>query len=723
MKEKLSGINYQKDSAGIVVLTLDLDGPVNMMNAQYCHEISDALSQLEAEENLSGVVITSAKATFFAGADLSAFASVRKEEEYQRFRVIEDAIKAPLRRLEKLQVPVVSAINGSALGGGLEICLACNYRLLINSNKALVGLPEVNLGLLPGGGGIVRAIHMLGVEKALPLLLEGKQLKPAQALKAGFVDELVENVDSLLDVAKAWIRNNPNRFVQPWDVKNHAIPGGDVNNAYVVQLLSNTRTLIKQKTRGLLPAPLRILDVVYDVISASFDIALTEESKGFAHLITTPQAKNIIASSFFQMNSIRGGISRPKNYPYSKIKKVGVIGAGMMGQGIAYASAVVGIEVVLKDIDLDVAEKGKAYSTTLFNKQIKHGLKSEIDKAKALDLIKTTDDYADLKGCDLIIEAVCENLALKTKITQDAEKYLSKDCIFGSNTSTLPITTLAKASGNPENFIGVHFFSPVNKMPLVEIICGNKTSEKTLAKAFDYACQIRKTAIVVRDSVGFFTSRVFGTYTDEGARLLVEGVDPLLIDAMGKSIGMPVGPLAVQDEVSQELTRKIAETHRYMGLYVSSVDNSYCTDLSEKMISKFGRGGRYHGGGYYEYPPDGEKFIWPKLYELFYKPELSMCENDIKERLLFRQVLESLKCLQEGVLCSVADGNIGSMLGIGAPLWTGGFIQFVNTYEYKEHTGLKAFTQRCHELNKLYGERFTVPTILLDKQNANETFV
>ncbi|MBR9909197.1 MAG: 3-hydroxyacyl-CoA dehydrogenase [Gammaproteobacteria bacterium] len=722
MSETIHGFIYHKDADGIVTITMDMDGPVNAMNEQFRLAMGEIPARLEAEEGLTGVVIASAKKTFFAGGDLKELSSVPKGGEEEQFRTIEDRIKAPLRRLEKLPVPVVAAINGAAMGGGLEICLAANHRVIWNSPKVMVALPEVTLGLLPGGGGIVRSIHMLGLEKALPLLLEGTRLGPTKAVEVGLADQLVDSLDDLVPVAKAWIKANPDAWAQPWDIKGHKIPGGDVWNPAITGLLSVAPAMTFKKTRGLLPAPERILAVAGDTMAVDFDTACRIESRGLAYLITTKEAKNIITSGFFQMNSINSGASRPQGIAPGKVKKVGVLGAGMMGQGIAYSSALAGIEVVLKDISLEAAEKGKAYSAGLLDKQIKRGRKTEADKNQLLGRIKASADYADLQGCDLIIEAVFEDIELKASVTRAAEPLLAAGGVFGSNTSTLPITQLAEASAKPENFIGVHFFSPVDKMPLVEIICGEKTSAETLAKAFDYARQIKKTAIVVNDSLGFYTSRVFGTYMDEGARLLQEGLDPVLIDAMGKQVGMPVGPLTVQDEVSQELSRKAAETHRAMGVFGSKGDLSVNIKMAELLVNEYGRGGRYHGGGYYEYPADGDKYVWPKLNELFYKPEVALPQQDIKDRILLRQVIESLKCLQEGVLRSVADGNVGSLLGIGAPTWSGGFLQVVNTWEHGDQIGLEAFAARAKELEERYGERFALPAIVAEKIANGATF-
>lgn len=711
----MSEFNYEKDADGIVTITMDMAGPVNTMNAKYRELMTGSLEKLENEKDLKGVVITSGKETFFAGGDLKELYGIQKGEEQALLDMIEN-LKGPLRRLEKLPVPVVAAINGAALGGGFEICLACNYRVIANKSSALVGLPEVTLGLLPGAGGVVRMINIIGFEKAMPYLLEGKKLKPAEAIEAGLVNELVEDEADLVVRAKVWIKGNQGQHQQPWDIKGHKIPGGNVNHPRVIQGLQIAPAMLYKKTRGLMPAPERILAVAADALRLDFDTAFRIESRGLAYLVTTPEAKNIINSLFFQLNGINSGWSRPKAPEKSKVRKVGILGAGMMGQGIAYVSAMVGIEAVLKDISQEAAEKGKAYSEKLLAKRVAKGRMTEEQKEDVLGLIKPTAKNEDLEGCDLIVEAVFENIGLKAKVTAETEPFLAENGIYSSNTSTLPITQLAEASEKPENFIGIHFFSPVDKMPLVEIIAGEKTSDETLARAFDYARQIKKTPIVVNDSLGFFTSRVFGTFMDEGTRLLEEGLSPILIDRMGQQVGMPVGPLTVQDEVSLELVRKGAETHREMGVYGSKYDVDSATRVAELMIQEFRRGGRYHGGGFYEYPADGDKQVWSELKELFYKEHVSLPEQDIKDRILFRQIIESVKCLQEGVLRSVADGNIGSIFGIGAPVHTGGFLQFINTY------GVQRFVDRAKELASLYGDRFEPPALLLEKANSGESF-
>ncbi|MBT8152201.1 MAG: enoyl-CoA hydratase/isomerase family protein [Gammaproteobacteria bacterium] len=712
----MSVFNYEKDSDGIVTITMDMNGPVNSMSDEYLPALCESTQKLQGESGLSGVIFASAKKTFFAGADLERMLQLKPEQAEAMFHEVE-AIKAEFRKLEKLPVPVVAAINGAALGGGFEICLACNHRIAWNHRSVQLGLPEVGLGLLPGGGGVVRMTNMLGIEKALPNLLEGKKLTPEKALQAGWINELVDKLEDLVPKAKAWILANKGdeaAATQPWDVKGFKIPGGKINSPKNAQLASAAPAMLYKQTRGLLPAPVKILDCAYQAAMVDFDTALRVESRALAELAVSPQAKNMIKAFFFDLGKVNGGASRPKEIEKTPTRKVGILGAGMMGQGIAYVSAMAGIEVVLKDMSQEAADKGKAYSKKLLDKRVSRGRMDEAKARDVLGLIKATDNDKDLQGCDLIIEAVFENMALKHKIVKETEQYLSDDGFWGSNTSTLPITQLAEGSNKPENFIGIHFFSPVDKMPLIEIICGEKTSDAALAKAFDYAQQIRKVPIVVNDSLGFFTSRTFGTYLDEGGRILTEGFHPVKLDNLGKAIGMPVGPLAVQDETSLELTRKAMETWREMGVEDKWGEAGNTRRIIKDMIIDNGRGGRAHGGGYYDYPEGGEKTIWPGLFDLYYNENNALDDADVKDRLLFRQVIEALKCLETNVLRSVADGNIGSIMGIGAPAWTGGFLQFPNTY------GLQNFVDRCAELENKFGERFACPQIVKDKLAANE---
>ena len=714
----MSVFKYEKDQDGIVTVTMDMSGPVNAMNAEYHAAMRETITKLTAETDLTGVVLASAKKVFFAGGDLNDLVTVSPETANEFFAGAQ-AMKADLRKLEQLAVPVVAAINGAALGGGYEICLCCNHRIAFNHKSVQLGLPECSLGLFPGGGGVVRLTKLLGVEKALPFILESKRLVPEKALAAGMIDQLVDSLDELVPASKAWImanKNDPNAAVQPWDQKGFRIPGGPINSPKNAQMALIGPTMLHQKSHGLMPNLIAVMDVAFQASVMDLDTALRVEGREFTKVATSPVAKNMITTFFFQLNQINSGASRPKNVEKNLTRKVGILGAGMMGQGIAYVSAMSGIEVVLKDMTQEAADKGKAYSEMLLAKRVKRGQMNEEKAAKVLSLIKPTAENDDLEGCDLIIEAVFESIDLKNEIAASTEKYLSKDGFWGSNTSTLPITKLAEASAKPENFVGIHFFSPVDKMPLVEIIMGEKTSDEALAKAFDFTQQIRKTPIVVNDSLGFFTSRTFGTYLDEGAQLLVEGVHPIRIDNLGRSIGMPVGPLQIQDETSLELSRKVAQTWKEMGVEDKFSDGTVMRRIVKDMVIDNGRGGRHHGGGYYEYHEDGSKTIWPGLFDLYYDEAVSIPEQDIQDRLMFRSVIESLKCLETGVLRSVADANIGSIMGIGAPPHTGGYIQFVNTY------GFENFIARCDELSAKYGERFNCPEIVKEHAKSGELF-
>jgi len=700
--------NYEKDNQGIVTVTMDMSGPVNAINAEYNDAMDETVQRLESEEGLTGVIFASAKKVFFAGADLNEFVLMDESGSEELFANGE-FIKGHFRRLEKLPVPVVAAINGAALGGGYELSLACNHRIAFNHKSVQIGLPECAIGVYPAGGGVVRLTKLIGVEKALDIILKSQRLTPEKALAGGLINEVVESMDDLLPRAKAWISENADNkeaTAQPWDRKGYKVPGGAINSPRNAQFAAMAPTMLHKQTRGLMPQMTAAMDIAFQSTVLDIDTMLRVEGREFIKVVTGPVAKNMITAFFFQLNKINGGASRPSGVEKNPTRKLGILGAGMMGQGIAYVAARSGIEVILKDMTQEAADKGKSYSEGLVAKAVKRGKMFQSQADSLLGLITPTSKDEDLQGCDLIIEAVFENIELKNKIIGNTEKYLSDDGFWGSNTSTLPITELAKAASKPANFVGIHFFSPVDKMPLIEIIVGDKTSDEALAKAFDFTQQIRKTPIVVNDSLGFFTSRTFGTYLDEGLQLLTEGVHPVKIDNMGKAIGMPVGPLQVGDETSLELARKAGETWAAMGVEDKWSDGTVTRRVIKDMIDGHGRGGRHHGGGYYEYHADGSKNIWPGLYDLYYKEDTHVPDEDVKDRLMFRQVIEALKCLQSGVLRSVADGNIGSIMGIGAPAHTGGLIQYVNTY------GFDKFIARCDELAATYGDRFECPEIV-----------
>ena len=710
---KQTGFIYEKDADGIVTITMDMPNQsVNCMNDEYLEYMSETLAQLKKDEpNIKGVIIASAKSTFFAGGDINKILEDKREQDWDKAFAFNLQLKEQLNELEAMSVPVVAAINGAAMGGGLEICLACNYRIAIDSPKVSVGLPEVSLGLLPAAGGIVRTVRMLGLQAAFPILVEGKKFKAKQAEKIGLINELAADQTEMLAKAKAWILANAGA-VQPWLQKGYKIPGGDASKPNNAMMLGAAPANLYQKTRGLLPAPKAILAVMAESTLAGYQAAMLIESRYFSELLQSPESTSLIKTLYFQLNEIAAGASRPK-LDNNKIAKVGVLGAGMMGRGIAYASAICGIDVVLKDISVENAEQGKSYTKQLLDKAIARGRKTEEERDAILARIHPTAANEDLADCDLIIEAVFENLELKLELTKDVEQHLKPNCIWGSNTSTLPITKLAEGFRSPSKFIGVHFFSPVDKMNLVEIICGEDTSDETLAYVYDYVRQIRKNPIVVNDARGFYTSRVFGCFVDEGLHMLTEGVDPIVLENAAKQVGMPVGPLTIMDEVEIELMKKVAITNQELDTALG--DNFEATHSKLQNIAiemcEIGRTGRGAGKGWYDYN-DGQKTIWSGIKEK-YGSDNDMPFEDIKDRLMFRQVVETLDCINRDVLLSSRDANIGSIFGWGFPVHTGGTVQFVEWFG-----GLDKFETRRKELEAKYGERFSLPNsidALLDK--------
>ena len=635
-------INYVKDEQNIVTLTLDRPGrSANVINAEFGAALENVLQRLTAESNLTGLIITSAKKTFMAGGDLEWLYAATDAAEI--FRSAE-ALKAGFRQLETLGVPVVAAINGTALGGGLELALACHYRVLLNNPRIKIGFPEVTLGLLPGGGGVTRLPRIIGLQAAFPLLTEGTQLAPDAAKAAGLVDALADDSEDLFKRARAWIAANPDA-AQPWDKPGFRIPGGDPRKPHVGQMLSVAPAMIKKRTYGNYPAPEAILSTMAEGTVVDFETASRIESRYFAQLATGQVAKNMINAFWFHLNQINAGASRPQDIPPQETRKVGVLGAGMMGHGIAYVTAVAGMDVVLKDVTLEQAEAGKAKVAALLEKRVSKGKLSVTRRDEAMGRVQTTADAADLAGCDLIIEAVFEDRELKAAVTQEAEAVLPETAVFASNTSTLPITGLAAQSRRPQNFIGLHFFSPVEKMKLVEIITGQDTSPETLAKAFDYVRKIRKTPIVVNDSRGFYTSRVFATYVKEGLALLGEGQHPRGIESAGMQAGMPVGPLALSDEVSLGLMLYIREQTKKDLLAEGKAAPSHPSDVVlDVMTGEFGRFGKAHGAGFYNYPKGGKKHLWPELQTIFPPQGEALCQTEMIERLMFIQALEAVRC-------------------------------------------------------------------------------
>lgn len=703
----MSAIQFEKNADNIVVLTLDSPHQsANTMNADFRDALTETVEKLKADDNIAGIIFRSNKKTFFAGGDLDELIQATPEHAAEFFNMIED-MKAKLRYIETRGIPVVAALNGTALGGGWELALCCHQRIALNDAKAKFGLPEVTLGLLPGGGGIVRMVRLLGLQNAFPLLMEGKQLGVEKARSLGLIHDTAGSEQELLDKAIAWVKANP-KSMQPFDVKGYKIPGGTPSSPAVAQMLAIAPAMLRDKTKGCYPAPEAIMAAAVEGAQVDVDTALTIESRYFTYLATGQISKNMIGTFWHGLNAIKSGASRPKDIAKWQATKVGILGAGMMGAGIGYATASKGIAVVLKDVSIEAAEKGKAYSQKLLDKKVSHGHLTTEKRDQVLALIQTTADAADLQGCDLIIEAVFENPELKAKVTQEAENYLVDAALMASNTSTLPITELAQASKNEQNFIGLHFFSPVDKMQLVEIIKGKNTSNETLAKAYDFVQHIGKTPIVVNDSRGFFTSRVFGTFVQEGLRLLAEGVHPAKIEMAALKAGMPVGPLAIQDEVSLTLSEHVAnETRKALQAEGKDLPRSAADDVIHSMIHEFSRKGKSAGAGFYDYPEGGKKQLWDGLKK--WQQDTDISEQEMIDRFLFVQSLDTLRCLEEGVLESTVDGNVGSIFGIGFAPWTGGALQFLNQY------GLEKALLRANTLEAKYGARFKVPQLLKDK--------
>ncbi|MDO4579261.1 MAG: 3-hydroxyacyl-CoA dehydrogenase NAD-binding domain-containing protein [Acinetobacter sp.] len=708
----MSAIQFEKNADNIVILTLDSPNQsANTMNADFRAALAETVEKLKADEQIAGIIFRSAKKTFFAGGDLDELIQAQPEQASDFFQMVE-GMKAQLRYIETRGIPVVAALNGTALGGGWELALGCHHRIALNDPKTRFGLPEVTLGLLPGGGGIVRMVRLLGLQTAFPFLIEGKQFGVEKALSLGLIHDTADSADEMLQKAINWIQAHP-KSQQPFDVKGYKIPGGDPKHPAVAQMLAIAPAILRDKTKGCYPAPEAIMSAAVEGAQVDVDTALTIESRYFTYLATGQVSKNMIGTFWHGLNAIKSGASRPQDIPQWQAKKVGILGAGMMGAGIAYAAAIKGIAVILKDVAIENAEKGKAYSQKLLDKKVAQGRMTAEKRDQILARLTPTASTADLAGCDLIIEAVFENQQLKAQVTQEAEGYLAADGVMASNTSTLPISGLAQAAKDQSRFIGLHFFSPVDKMQLVEIIKGQNTNRETVAKAYDFVQQIGKTPIVVNDSRGFFTSRVFGTFVQEGLRMLAEGIHPAKIEMAALKAGMPVGPLAIQDEVSLTLSEHVAaETRKALQAEGKERPRSGADEVIETMIHQFNRKGKAAGAGFYDYPEGGKKSLWEGLS--YWKKEQTVDEQELIDRFLFVQSLDTLRCLEEGVLESVVDGNVGSIFGIGFAPWTGGALQFLNQY------GLKDALNRAQALEQRYAERFAPPQLLKDKVAQGE---
>ncbi len=700
------------DSDGIALLMIDVQGrPMNVVTPEFMQELTAAIQQIASDAAIKGAVITSNKADFMAGADLKwLLASHAKVTDAKSAMAFAWPLNELFRKLETCGKPVAAAVNGTALGGGLELALACHYRVAADNPHARIGLPEVLVGLLPGAGGTQRLPRLIGIYDALMLIVEGTHLNVQEALAKKIFHKVVP-ADQLVATARQWILDGGSA-VQPWDAKGFKVPGGAGGmDARSVQTFMGGTALVSKRTQHNYPAPIAIMSAVYEGTQVPLETGLKIESRYLSTLLLSPVTRNMIRTMFVNKGAAEKGARRPSGIPPSKVATLGILGAGMMGAGIAYISARAGMQVKLLDTTLEKAEQGKQYSAKLVAKDVERGRSTPAKGAELLARIQPVTAYQDLAGCELVVEAVFEDRAVKADVTKKTESVLANTAVFASNTSTLPITGLAEASVRPANFIGVHFFSPAEKMPLVEIIIGKQSSPETLARAVDYVIQLKKTPIVVNDSRGFYTSRVFATFTNEGMTLLGEGVSPALIENVAKQAGMPVGPLAVLDEVTLELVYHVTQqTQKDLG---TDYRETSSWPVVRKMVEVLNRQGKRHGQGFYEYPAEARKHLWAGLAEHFPLAKTQPEAAEVRKRLLYIQALETARCMEEGVLSDAADGDLGSILGWGFPPWTGGTLSFIDTL------GTKTFVAECQRLAKAYGPRFA-PSAWLEKRAASE---
>ena len=722
-------LNVDVDSDGIALVTIDVPGKsMNVWDADLMQDFANWVDAFLADENVKGAVITSGKASgFLAGADLNMLGSggvggapTSKKEQFESaftlnsvFRKLETGgqpVKA-LQKGEAFAKPVAAAVNGLALGGGLEIVLACHHRVVADNPKIQLGVPEVQVGLLPGAGGTQRLPRLAGLQNAAMLATQGKPIDPATAKAQGIVQEVVP-ADQVVAKAKEWVKANP-KAAQPWDKKGFKFPGGGgAMDPRAVQFFIGANAMAQKETNHNYPAIQYILSCLYEGSIVPMDTAIRIESKYFLKLLSSAQTRNMIRTLFINKQAAEKGEQRPKDVPASELKKVGVLGAGMMGAGIAYVTAKGGAEVVLLDRDLEYAQKGKGYSEKIVEKGVSRGKVTKEKGDELLARITPTTDYDDLKDVDLIIEAVFEDPDVKADVIKRTEAVIGKDVIFASNTSTLPITGLAKHSERPDQFIGIHFFSPVDKMPLVEIIPGEKSGDKALATALDYVRLIKKTPIVVKDTRGFYTNRVVPPYLNEAMLMVAEGIKPALIENAAKSLGMPVGPLALTDETSLELGLRIMNsTKKELG---KDYKPSGVEDLLVKMVEDLGRKGRKSGGGFYEYPEGGKKHLWQGLSEYFPVSKDQPSLEETKERLLYAQLIPASQCYAEGIVHDPQSADLGAIFGWGFAPWTGGPMSHIDTI------GVDAFVRKAESLAQKYGARFNPPEKFRDMAKAGD---
>nr|WP_271211719.1 3-hydroxyacyl-CoA dehydrogenase NAD-binding domain-containing protein [Rhodococcus wratislaviensis]GLK37888.1 3-hydroxyacyl-CoA dehydrogenase [Rhodococcus wratislaviensis] len=717
-KNAATMISWERDADGIVTLTMDdPTSSANTMNDLFGDSLAATVERLEAEkDSISGIVVASAKESFFAGGDLQLLMSAGPADAAVIAGML-DRLKDLFRRLETLGVPVVAAINGAALGGGYEIALACHHRIALDEKSTIIGLPEVTLGLLPGAGGVTRTVRMFGIQNALlNVLFQGQRYRVAKALELGLIDQSVASASDLIPAAKTWIKSNPDAR-QPWDREGYKIPGGTpASPAFAANLPALPAHVRKQLKGSPLPGPRNIVAAAVEGTQVDIVTAGKIETRYLVELVCGPISTNMIKAFFFDLGYLNKGGLRPEGYPVTAATRVVVIGAGMMGAGIAYVTACSGAEVILKDLTLEAAERGKDYSRALLDKAVGRGTMTAARKDEILGRITPSDSYDAATDADFVVEAVFESPDLKKQVFADVEKVVAPDALLGSNTSTLPITDLATGVQRPEDFIGLHFFSPVDKMPLVEIVVGEKTSDAAIAKAIDYTLQIKKTPILVNDSRGFFTSRVIGAFMDEAVQMIGAGIEPASVEQAALQAGYPAPALQLLDELTLTLPLKIrAEMKAGLAASGGEFDENGADVVLEKLVTEYDRKGRSTGAGFYDYDESGKRIgLWPGLRTAFNSGSLEIPFEDMKERMLFAESIDTIRCFDEGVLRSVPEANIGSILGIGFPAWTGGAVQYINNYP----GGVTGFVERARELEARYGSRFALTQSLIDKAAA-----
>ncbi|HCH65634.1 MAG TPA: 3-hydroxyacyl-CoA dehydrogenase [Deltaproteobacteria bacterium] len=706
----MSLFSYERPAGdGVAILTMDMPGRAqNVWNPSSIAAFSEALDRLESDDGATGAIVTSAKKDFIAGADLESIQEmVSGDNDPVVLTESCGALSALLRRLETCGKPVVCGINGTALGGGYELALACHHRILVAGKRVQVGLPEASLGLLPGAGGTQRLPRLIGVKTALSLLIEGKRVRPDKALKLGLVNSLARDRDDMMQQARGWLATGPDA-ARPWDLRGFEVPGGGVDSQDIANIFMVGTAMFNAKTQGNYPAGRAILSCLFEGLRLPMDAALDVEKRYFVSLLVDPTASAMVRTLFLELQKANKLTARPAGHDRRPPQKIGVLGAGLMGAGIAYTAAKAGIDAVVIDLDDERASAALQYAARIQDKAISRGRSTEEKKAAILSRITATADYALLDGCNIVVEAVFENREIKATVTQKTEAVTGSKCVIGSNTSTLPITGLAEAAGRRERFIGLHFFSPVERMPLVEVIRGEQTSDETLAWALDYIQAIGKTPVVVNDRRGFYTSRVFSTYVTEGMVMLMDGVLPALIENAGRRTGMPMPPLSLADEVGLGLMAQVGrQTRKDLG---DAAPHNPSTPLLETLVFALDRSGKRSGRGFYDYTPvpDGKptKALWTGLAEHCPPADTQPSVEDLMERMLYCQCVEAARAMDEGVITDPGQADVGAILGWGFAPWTGG------PFSYMDRLGVAAFVARADALADVHGERFRPPGLL-----------